>query len=150
MKPEQEWSIRRASGNDLNFIYDTWLNSYKHDSLFGKIFRTGFFFDEYRYVIDSILANPTTTILIACLPQSPEVILGYLVCNKTHLDYCFVKDAFRNLGIAKSLVNNAYKTTTTPHVITHKTSTLGRVLPIGKYDLEYNPFILFKTHKELK
>lgn len=135
-----EFNIRAPNGDDINFIYSTWLKSYKQDSLIGKSCRTGLFFREYRYVIDKILADPTTMVLIACHKTEPAVIFGYLVCEPTALHYIFIKEVFRRLGIATELCKVASPASDPLLYHTHRTSMLDRI----NHKSTHNPFYLFK------
>lgn len=134
------WDYRQALASDLPFIYKTWLNSYCGDSAIGKSVRKSVFHRDYAKVIDRILTD--SGVLIACQPDDPKVIYGYLVFEPRLLHYCFVKEAFRFSGIAKSLVVKAVGVQNL-HVYTHHTGHLKPILE--KYPfLTYNPFVLYK------
>lgn len=137
-----EWGIRKANPKDIPFIYETWLKSYKHDSAIGKSTRSGIFFDEYKTIVDRILSNKDTQTLVACLNDSTDVILGYLVKELNLAHYCFVKESFRRLGVARSLFATdgmLIRATST----THKTYYAQDL--IDRFGLDFNPFLLYKT-----
>lgn len=135
---DYEWGIRKASGSDLSFIYSTWLNSYKGDSLLGKTVSRSIFFKEYAKVIDGILQRDAVDIQVACKKDEPNVVFGYLVGEPLILHYAFVKKRFCGLGILKSLSLNFVL-----HSYTHKTKTIEPILK-KQPNLFYNPFLIYE------
>ena len=140
MTDSKEWKFRPPEATDLPFIYSTWANSMRYASLLGKSCRNTIFFKEYAKVIDHILSLADTEILIACFPEQPEVIFGYLVYQDNILHYLFIKEAFTRQGIAKSLVQEASRPFDT---YSHKTFVLKHILDRHP-ELNYNPFVLYK------
>lgn len=134
-----QWAIRPASGSDLNFLYSTWLNSYRCDSKIGKSTKKSVYFGEYYSVVDSILEKAKT--LIACLSEEPNVIVGFLVFEPQVLHYCFTKESFRGLGVARSLYDRAFGGAGALFH-THKTRQAEPILE-KLPALTYNPFLLF-------
>lgn len=121
-----KYEIRLATGNDLPFIYATWLESYRYDSNFGKSHRNNVFFEDYRKVVDLLLQD--SEVFIAADSSDPDIIYGYLVREGTkRCHYAFVKGPFRRWGIAATLFKHAFGALTTPVEYTHKTYT---VIPI--------------------
>lgn len=120
-----KFNIRMATGDDLPFIYATWLESYRYDSNFGKSHRNNIFFEDYRKVVDLLLQE--SDVFVACDQDDPHVIYGYLAregCQTLH--YAFTKGPFRRWGIASALYEHAFGTTR-PVFYTHKTYS---VIPI--------------------
>jgi GNAT superfamily N-acetyltransferase len=144
MNNSEEWTFRLPTGADVPFIYSTWANSMRYSSVLGKSCRNTIFFKEYTKVIDRILSQPDTETLIACFPEQPTVIFGYIVFQGPIIHYVFVKEAFQKQGIAKSLVAVAGKAFDT---YTHKTFILKHILERFP-ELTYNPFHLYKTGVE--
>ncbi len=116
-----DFDLRDACGDDLSFIYSTWLESYRYDSFFGKSHRNGVFFPDYQLVLDKLLEE--SRVVVACVPDSPETILGYIVFEPNLLHYIFVKGAFRRFGIATSLLDYAFPNLERSVCFTHKTYT---------------------------
>lgn len=144
-----EWKIRLAAGPDLNFIYSTWLNSYRTDSYFGQSTRKSVFYDKYNEIVDAILAKPSTTALVAALPNELNVILGYLIFEPNILHYCFVKESWQRAGIAKSLAAAAFLNPRGAVSFTHRTRWAEPV--IARYPSAiYNPFLLFERQTSEK
>jgi len=103
MSENSNWTIRPAHGEDLHFIYSTWLNnvwaSSEHDIACSK----HFFFTSYSKVIDEILNDKATLVSVACAPDDASVIYGYCVSHNKTIHFIFVKSIFRRCGIATAL-----------------------------------------------
>lgn len=123
-----QYEIRLANGNDLPFIYATWLESYRYDSHFGKSHRNNIFFEDYRKVTDLLLQN--SDVFVAASTDDPDIIYGYLVKEQPNtLHYVFVKGPFRRWGIAKALFFAAFGAIENrPVYYTHKTYTAMPVI----------------------
>lgn len=140
---QDDYNLRPAVGNDLPFIFDTFLKSYKMSSAIGKSCRNGIFFDNYRLVVDDILESSSVT--IACHKDEPSVIFGYIIHQGNILHYIFIKEAFRNLGLAKALYNHGLQDTDPLFgylYTTHKTFISEK---IESLKVPFNPFVLFKA-----
>lgn len=136
------WIIRDALPNELNFIYATWLNSYKHDSALGKSCTNTTFFAEYPSIIDKILSQPKTKISIACFPDTPNIILSYLIYEAPNLlHYLFTKEIYRKNGIAHHLFEDAFSFPDPSVIATHRTQQGESFLQ--RLKVTYNPFKLF-------
>jgi hypothetical protein len=134
--------IREAIPTDINFIYSCWLRSYRNDSDIGLSVTKTVFFDSYQQIIDGILNRSTTKVFVACKPDEPTTIFGFLVAESSVkiLHYCFIKDAFRGFGLANLLFQEAFLDSKKSEVIiTHKTYTCKSLCDC----FLYNPFNLF-------
>lgn len=129
-------AIRDALQEDINFIYATWLRSYRSGSSIGRQARNTVYYREYNKVIDHLLNS--STIKVACLDDDPLIILGYAVFDRDNIHYIFVKEAFRRLGIARRLVESSL---ILPETCTHTTFIADKI--IDKFKIEFNPFKLF-------
>ncbi len=127
-------AVRNYVPEDKNFIMATWLRGLYHGNMWFNLIPRDIYFKHYNKVVEAILAKPTTTIKIACLKDDPEVILGYSVYENNNLHWVQTKAAWRNIGIAKSLIPT--NITTITHV-----SKVGVTLSIRK-NLLFNPFAL--------
>lgn len=130
------YSIRHATDDDRNFILKSFLlGTYYGDTWFSKIPKR-IFMDNYKKVAEALFNKCKNSIRIACLPDEPDVILGYSILNSssTVLHFLYVKDRWRRKGIGRQL------TPTSVTSVTHLTS-LGETL-IKKLVPEplFNPF----------
>jgi GNAT superfamily N-acetyltransferase len=142
MTPNSKWLLRAPKSSDLNFIYSTWLNNYRSDSEIGKSIKKSIYFAEYYGVLDAIFECKQTKVLIACLPEETNVILGFLVGADKILHYIFVKEDFRRNGIGRSLFENCFPEGGGAVEFTHRTTSTHRLAE--KLSLTYNPFLLFE------
>ena len=135
------FDIRSPQSDDISFIYATWLNSQKYDSTIGLSTTKTIFFEQYRTVIDHILAKEDTKVLIACDKQDPNTIFGYLVYEPDVLHYVVVKEAFWSLGIATTLFEQAFGMGVGVEC-THRTEHVKDYFT-GNSNLSFNPFLLY-------
>jgi len=126
-------AIRDFDPKDTNFIYDTWLNSLRHgNDLFGLIDNVRYY-EVYRAVITLLLKD--ATIKVACLKEDDQIILGYSVSRGDTLDFAYVKEMWRKLGIFTDLLPLKIKT------ITHLTKA-GHAIWKKKFpDAIFDPFL---------
>lgn len=129
------FEVRPAKDSDKAFILATFLRGvYYGDSWFSLIPKD-IFMNNYKYIAEDLLSNPNTIVTIACLPEDPDVILGYSILGKYYqrLDWVYVKSAWRRKGIAKALVPKL------PTEATHLTA-VGKILMKKFPGLVFNPF----------
>lgn len=135
------FEIRPACGQDLNFIFDTWLNSFRYDSPLGKSCKNSVFFNEYKQVIDRILSE--AEVLMAHSNGNENHILAYLVFHPPFVvHYAFCKEAFRRLGITKTLFVKAFGDEAAKVEFTHRTGYIAEFIR-DKPNFTHNPFHLF-------
>jgi hypothetical protein len=101
-------ATRDVVQGDVNFIMSTWLKGllYGGDEYFRRIPKDIYFANHHK-VLERILSHPSVKVKIACLKDSPDVILSYCVYleagDKSALAWTFTKKDWRNIGLAKSL-----------------------------------------------
>lgn len=131
------YNIRLGTKNDHNFVLATFLRGLYYGNTFFNKIPKDIFMNKYKLVAQALLASPDTKLIVACLPDEPDVILGYNLTNKVEdtIYFVFIKKAWRRRGIAKSLVPP------NPKYISHLTS-LGEDL-LSKFETkpQFNPFI---------
>lgn len=136
-KFEGLYDIRDAKEEDKHFILATFLRGmYYGDSWFSFIPKQ-IFMTNYKPVAEALVNGNKTAIKIACLKEDPDVILGYSILSADYLTihFCFVKAAWRQKGIARSLLPKY------PTAVTHLTR-LGRDLLPKLENTIFNPFAL--------
>jgi hypothetical protein len=99
-----ELKIRPAEPTDLNFIFDSFRASISFDAELGRDVSRRVFVREFMRTIDEILK--VSKVAVACKADEPDIILGYLVYDHK-IQFCFVKMAFRQMGIARALADHA-------------------------------------------
>lgn len=127
--------IRNMVSDDKNFILATWLKGLRYgNDWYGEI-EPSVYFAVYHQIIEVILADKRVTVKVACLKDDPDVVLGYSVYSGNRLDWLFVKRAWRNIGIAKSLIPKGIT------IVSHLTAT-GRSMLRKTKGVFFNPFSL--------
>lgn len=133
---------RNLKLNDINFIYSTWLKSYRQ-SPWAESMSNDIFFSQHKVLIDSIIARPTASVIVICNPEDEEQVYGYLVseANLSILHFAYIKYNYRKLGMMKSLLGQL-GCSTTPSVtfITHLPRRFDMLKT--KFNLQYNPYLL--------
>lgn len=118
-------SFRPIDESDLNFIYQTWLNSVCHGNAILEFLSPDFLKRKFHQVIDQIIKDKATEIKIACLKDDHETIVGFSIFTYSVLHYVFVRPKWRRIKIATRLLP-AFNTVTT-------TTDLGRDILKEKY-----------------
>lgn len=129
------YNIRTSTLEDKNFIMATFLRGLYYGETHWTQVPKQIFMDNYKIIIESVLAHPNTMVLVACDVEDPTVIFGYSIVSLdlNTIHWCYVKSRFRNKGIAKSLVPNTAKYAS--HL-----SKLGITLLPKVNNPVYNPF----------
>lgn len=130
------YNIRPAKPEDMNFVMATFLRGlYYGDPWYTQIPKD-IFMSVYKQIAQKAWESPTVVIRVACLKEDENVILGYSVlsADNSAILWVFVKTAFRNQGIARSLVPSS------PVFVTHLT-TLGKTLLPKLNGAVFNPFL---------
>lgn len=137
--------FRPANEEDISFIFNSWLKSFRN-SYFCKGIVNTIYFTEQHKVIEGILR--TSTAIVACNPEDPSQLYGWVCAEKIDgvfcLHYLYVKHSFRSLGLARLLINTFDHDASQAGIYTHATRAsedLGR-----KFNLIYHPYVLFKTY----
>lgn len=132
--------IRGAKPDDIAFVMSTWLRSLYHGSKSCSEIDRNDFFRGQSEIIRNTLLNPSNSLRIAFSKDDEgEVLLGYACLGwplneSPILRWIYVKRAFRNVGIARQLLEGAQvKTVTT-------LTELGNEIR-KKKNLKYNPFL---------
>jgi len=127
-------SVREANEGDIPFVFNAWLNSlYGGNEWFRKI-RRDIFFKNYHRIIEQILSRPTVSINIACLADDADILLGFSVYEPRTLHYVFVKGDWREIGIAKDLVQPYDQ-------VTHITKIALGIYKKHREQIPFNPFV---------
>jgi GNAT superfamily N-acetyltransferase len=91
---------------DDNFILSSWVQSYRHNPLFGAM-PVDLYFSRYRKHALNILERSYAH--VAADPTDPNVVFGYCIYrfigDVPVVSYIYVKQAFRRFGIATILLN---------------------------------------------
>lgn len=129
---------RGPKASDINFILSTWLMGIYYGNSWFREIDKDVFMAHYHDVIVNILNTKTTKVELIALKEDEDTVLGYSVISHAHqkpvLHWVFVKKAWRNLGIAKRLVDEEID------ICTHMTA-IGLKLK-QKRPMVFNPFLI--------
>lgn len=127
---------RPAEESDLNFIFSTWCKGLLGGNDFYRMIDPKAFYENYGEFLKRKLAKPGVLVLIACLKETPDVIIGYSVTEKIKglnvVHWVYVKKDWRRIGIAKEILPSQI------HIATSMTKLAKQIKPKG---LVFNPFI---------
>lgn len=142
----QDLIIRDAEPGEENFVYNSWLHSYR-SSHFARPIESKTYYAFHHAIIERILARPTCTVLIATHKDTPTIILGYLVLEsleKPTIHFVYVKQPFRRLGIAKALLGHLRPKLDVPFeaIYTHKTNDGEGLLTKEAGKFSYIPYLI--------
>ena len=134
--------LRPMIEDDLPFLFNSWLKSYRLSNFAEKITNT-IYFEDHHKLIERIVEN--SNILMACNPSDPSQLYGYVVSGKEGdiliLHFLYVKHTFRNMGIGKTLLDAVGHTSESASVYTHHTRMADKLA--SKHNLVYHPYLLF-------
>lgn len=138
------FAIRRAIAGDFNFIMNSWTESYRR-SPFAKHIPKYTFHTNHHDLMEAAIDQ--SNVLCAVSKDNPDQIFGWVCFEPTEtkiLHYIYVKHPFRDLGIARKLLEQS--TGTESITFTHiPEGNLGKTLfATGKYD----PYKFFKGAKK--
>jgi len=96
-----------ADAPEIGLIYSGWLQSLRNNPFFGMV-PEQMYFTHYRPQVGRILA--TSKILLACNPDEPDQIFGFVVYrfigDIPHISYAYTKGTWRRQRVADRLVNH--------------------------------------------
>lgn len=130
-----EISLRSLQPNDINFLYSTFLRGAYYGNDFYKKIDKQAFFEHYERVLAHMLAKPSLNVVIACLADEPDIILGWVAYEGKTLHWAYTKDAWRRRGIANKMLISCNIST-----VTHLTK-IGEDIRLRK-GWGFNPFLI--------
>ena len=140
--------LRKAHPEDASFIFNSWLKSFRF-SKFSKEISSTIYFTNHHKVIEYLLKSKTT--VIACNNEDPTQIFGYANAGLEEgvlvVNYIYVKESFRRLGLGKILLNAFEHSPEAASVFTHKTSIADKLA--AKYNMHYHPYLMFPNLDEV-
>lgn len=108
-KWEDVVSLRSFRDTDRKFIENHWCLGVYHGSNYFKKVPQGKFELFYRQLIRKLMTDPGRWIVVACITEQPDAIVGFSVGKDSQespetLHYVYVKTSWRGLGIGSALV----------------------------------------------
>lgn len=139
--------LRAANEEDVPFIFNSWLKSYR-SSHFAKFVSNTVYYNEHHKLIEKLAKE--NTVIVACNEKDPTQVYGW-ICG-SHIDgffvchYVYVKHSFRNMGIGKELLNSFSHNPDTASIYTHHTRVCDRLAM--KFNFVFHPYILFDCQED--
>jgi len=115
--------------SDRHLVLSSWLRSYAGRSLDARDYTgdaRGTFSSDYVPVVRSLLER--SRVVVACLADEPDAIVGWMAWEGETLHYLLVKPRWRRLGVARMMLADFAEL---PVVYTHATSD-SRRCPVPK------------------
>lgn len=140
-----EIEIVEANLSHHPFIFATWLRCYGA-SRYARLMDSRTYFNSHKKLIEGVL-NAHSAICLVATAKENGIILGYLIAqtgSEPVVHFCFVKGAFRRMGVAKALTNHL-KWNLNRIFFTHYVDGMSWIL--RKYPgLKFNPYLLGEVH----
>lgn len=97
-------SLRDYLASDEHFVRDSWVRSYSHSPVARDAGAA--YFQEHRRLVSSLIADPKTRILIACVADDHGAICGWAAWReRSTLYYVYVRQTARRIGVARLLLS---------------------------------------------
>jgi ribosomal protein S18 acetylase RimI-like enzyme len=142
MKTNSPIRLRPSVEEDLPFIYNSWLKSYRFSHFGEKITNTIYFTDHHK-VLENLIKH--SKVIVACNPEDPSQVYGYIVGGAREgvflLHFLYVKHTFRNMGIGKTLLDAMGHDSSSAAVYTHHTRMADKLA--SKHNFVYHPYLMF-------
>ena len=136
--------LRPLIEDDLAFIFNSWLKSYRFSHLAEKITNTIYFADHHK-VIERLIED--SSVVVACNEEDPSQVYGYIVGGALDgialLHFIYVKHTFRNMGVGKTLLDAMGHDKEKAGVYTHHTRMADKLA--AKYNFVYHPYLMFES-----
>lgn len=133
--------LRFATPEDVDFIFNSWLKSYRN-SPHATCISNPIYFSEQHRLIEALLKR--SNVVVATPEDDPLSILGWICAGRVDgifaLHYVYVKHVFRGLGIADMLIAAVGHKQDEAGIYTHLTSPMAHMRE--KYNLLFHPFVL--------
>lgn len=136
--------IRKALPNDVPFITNSWLKSYRGSGEVQGIPNNQYFFFQHK-LIEAIV--PRSIVIVAAAKEDPHIILGWLCAEVADtallLHYAYVKNDYRKMGIGSGMLRFVKEYEQPPAIITtHATRSMQHLMQ-GEPVWFHNRFLAF-------
>lgn len=133
--------IRPYAPGDESFVYSSWLKSYWDGyAAYISAMSPQTYWVEQRRLIARLFALPNTVVTVLASSTEPDVIVGWVMTNGQTVHYLYVKDAFRQMGLARSLLAAV---DLAPSALTYSHTTKRAEAILKKHRLAtYNPWLV--------
>ena len=132
----KDFIIRPAVDGDRNFIFSTWLRSFRYHGELVRHVPNDIYYKYHQQVIERIMARGAQALVIAD-KNDINTVFGYVITEgSTVVHFAYVKKAFRRMGFLRAALDNK-----TEWTFTHWTAVCNQLT--YKYpNLQYNPYFI--------
>lgn len=96
--------FRSMTDGDVPFLVSTWIQSAFRNGLAAHV-SNEIYYRRQRALVLRLLA--TDSVLVACDPEAPDVVFGWVCYRPGVLHHVVTKAAFKGLGIGRQLLERA-------------------------------------------
>lgn len=141
--PSDIAKIRYGTLDDLPFIANSWLRSYRNNCRYLWLVPSQIYYKEQHTVIENLLTSKGITVLIACNPEDDSHIFGYCVAQILDENLCihwvYSKQDLRKFGLIKGLLEKLRPQQFVNRFYSHRTTqAIDNVAE--KYQFKFNPY----------
>jgi len=143
-KPKYPVKLRKASDSDTNFVFSTWLKSYRQSD-WAKNMSNDVFFHHHKQIIQQILDSDHTELTMIVNIEDENQIFGYVCAevgnSKALIHFCYMKYNFRSMGIMRQTIEELNLLGNDGvNFITHLPRNYKQLKV--KFNLEFDPYLL--------
>lgn len=133
--------FRLAKAEDVPFILDSWLRSYK-TSNYALPIPADIYFPLHRAAVLHMVQHPGISCRLAVNPRDAEQIYGYLIhlTSAPVIHYVYVKYPFRKFGIGTRLITDCLQGEAAYQGVSVHASHWSSFAK--KFNLVYNPYLI--------
>lgn len=117
-----------------SMIFSDWMKSLRYGNDWFELIDTACYYNAYEKLIHHFLDKNECTVRLAVLSDEPDTCLGWSLFEADRLHYIYVKEAFRRMGIGRSVLPAGFIE------VTHLTK-LGQAMRKSVFpNVIFNPF----------
>lgn len=139
--------IRPATDNDVPFILNSWLKSYRDNGPIAQNVPNTIYYAGHHKILQKIIRR--SQVLVACDEKDESQIFGYASAERIDghfvLHFVYIKQQFRKMGIGTSLLNMFEHDPSTVSIFTHHTRMAERMHM--KYNMVYHPYVILVDYE---
>jgi hypothetical protein len=141
-------AAREALPEDLNFVFNSWLISFKQSKTLQNV-EGAFYYQGQHNIIERCLRQSETLMLVDA--NKTEDIYGYIVYQQIDgiftLHFAYIKHIYRGLGLFRHMLSLVRSDNSVLGLYTHDTKAARHVG--DRFNLYYNPYVLFERLEKL-
>lgn len=145
-----QYVLREHTAEDMPFIFNSWLKSYKANSA-CKLVPDVLYFKSHTKIINFLLSK--SIVLIACFPEDPTEIIGYvvyqIVSDIVVIHWIYVKDKHRYKYNATDIIKQICKPEDKLIICTYIVNDFNKFKhKLNNIKVVYDPYYILETMNE--